>query len=147
MSLAPNAPISFRAAAEALQHPDRSGRALKAMVLKREAESGDQIARRLAGKKQPKMRVTLTALYFHFPEFKPPRTGTEVLKSARAYVEAIDARISEVTASKVQELVMPMFREDRKRLDKLESDSEETAETVESLARQVAAITGAKKAG
>lgn len=147
MSPAPNAPISFRAAAEALQQPDRSGRALKAMVLKREGETGDQIARRLAGKKQPKMRVTLTALYFHFPEFKPPRTSTEVLKSTRAYVEAIDARISEVTAAKVQELVMPMFREDRKRLDELETTSGETVDAVEDLARQLATITGAKKAG
>ncbi len=144
-------PLSFRAAAEALKQKDTTGRALKAIVLQREKELSLQIATRLAGKKQPKMRVTLSAIYQHCPEFKPLRTSEDLTKSVRAYIAAIEDRISEVTADKVQELVMPHFREDRRRLSKLEAETEElkaedqkTLGLVEEISKLVAVLSGAK---
>ena len=142
-----NVPLSFRAAAEALNQPDRTGRALKALVLKREQETGAPIAHRLGGQKQPKMRVTLASLYLIFPDLKPARAPDEITKSIRSYVTAIDHRIAEIAGEKVQELVMPQFREDRARLDQLELSRDQTLLLVEQISKQLAFVTGAKKAG
>ncbi len=148
-------PLSFRAAAEALKQKDRTGRALKAVVLQREQELGAQIATRINSpdSTRPHLRVTLSALYGHFPEFKPQRTAEDMTKSVRAYITAIEDRIAEVTADKVQEIVMPHFHADRRRLSALESETEElqaedkkTLGLVEELAQLVAVLTGAKKA-
>jgi hypothetical protein len=145
--------LSFRKAAEALKHSDRTGRALRALVLAREQQTGQRIATRMRGAKRPKMQITLSAIYAHLPELKPHRTNDDMTRSVRAYIDAIEERISEVAADKVQELVMPHFNADRRRLTQLETDSDalrkqdtDTLELVEDLSRQVATLTGAKKA-
>lgn len=140
-------PLSFRAAAEALKQKDQTGRALKAIVLKREQDIGIQIATRLGESKKPHLRVTLSALFQYCPEFKPHRTNDDMTRSVRAYIDAIEERISEVAADKVQEIVMPHFREDRRRITQVENDQRETLELVNDLAAQVAGAVGAKKAG
>jgi hypothetical protein len=148
-------PLSFRAAAVALKQKDATGRALKAIVLQREQALGIQIATRInqPDSARPHLRVTLGALYQHCPEFKPPRTSEDMTKSVRAYITAIEDRIAEVTADKVQELVMPHFHADRRRLadlesatDALKAEDKNTLGLVEELSALVAALTGAKKA-
>ncbi|HKY40656.1 MAG TPA: hypothetical protein VJN18_32195 [Polyangiaceae bacterium] len=142
-------PLSFRQAAEALEQQDKTGRGLKAMVLAREAQTSTTIATRLRGKKQPKMRVTLSALYEHLPELRPHRTPGQIKRNIRDYIEAIDERIAEVTAGKVQELVQPQIAELRKRIDSVGRDAEtknqEALELIEDLAKQLSALLGAAK--
>jgi hypothetical protein len=148
-------PLTFRAAAAALKQKDHTGRALKTIVLQRERELGLQIATRLnePESRRPHLRVTLSAIYQHCPEFKPPRTSEDMAKSVRAYITAIEDRISEVAAEKLQELMMPHFHADRRRLSDLEDDTktlktegEKTLSLVEELSKLVAVLTGAKKA-
>lgn len=146
-------PLTFREAASALGMSDKTGRALRDRVLAREAQTGERIATRLGGKKRPKMQITLSALYTHLPELKPHRTNDDMSRSVRAYITAIEERIAEVTADKVQELVMPHFAEDRKRLvdiedavDALKSEDTKTLGLVEELSKLVAALSGARKA-
>lgn len=148
-------PLSFRAAAIALKQKDATGRGLKAIVLQREQALGVQIATRInqPDTARPHLRITLGAIYQYCPEFKPPRTSEDMSKSVRAYITAIEDRIAEVTADKVQELVMPHFRADRRRLAGLETATEElkaedkkTLGLIEELSALVAALAGAKKA-
>jgi hypothetical protein len=148
-----NEPLTFREAAIALGQEDDTGRSLRAMVLAREKQTGERIATRLGGEKRPKMQVTLSAIYTHLPELKPQRTHEDMSKSVRAYITAIEDRIADVAAEKIQELVMPHFKADRKRLtdledatDKLAEEDTKTLGLVEELSRLVAALTGAKKA-
>lgn len=139
---ASNAPLTFRRAAEALGQEDASGRALKAMVLAREAQIGKPIASRMAGKKQPKMKVTLSAIYEHLPELREHKTGEQMMRQIRGYVSAIDDRITERAGEVVQELVMPHFRDDRRRIGVLETEGGELKELVLHLSRQVADLAG-----
>lgn len=139
-------PLSFRAAAEFLQQDDRTGRALKTVVMQREEELGIQIATRLGESKKPHVRITLSALYKHCPEFRPHRTNNDMERSVRAYISAIEERISEVAADEVQKLVMPRFREVQARLRELEEQDARTLELVEGVAAQVAGAVGAKRA-
>lgn len=139
-------PLSFRAAAEVLKQDDKTGRALKTVVLQREEELGIQIATRLGDSKKQHLRITLSALYKHCPEFRPHRTNNDMERSVRAYISAIEERISEVAADEVQKLVMPRFRDVERQLDEMREQDARTLGLVEGLAAQVAGAVGVKKA-
>ncbi len=146
---ASNAPLTFRRAAEVLNQDDKTGRALRALVLAREAETGKRIATRLGGQLRPKMKVTLTALFQYLPELRAPKTEDQMMRQIRGYVEAIDDRIKERATEAVQSLVMPHFEDDRRRIASLEQTGEELQASSASLkglvlklSEQVAGLVG-----
>lgn len=98
--------LSFREAALELgRKRDPRGRRLRAMVLARERQTGRPIAIRLSGPKEPKLRITLGALYRAFPELRPARVD-DLVAMARQLSERGDARtktlVQEVLAQSVE---------------------------------------------
>lgn len=84
--------LSFREAAQELgRKRDPRGRRLRAMVLAKERRTGREIAIRLQGASQPKLRVTLGAIYRAFPELRPARVD-DLVSLARQIAERGDAR-------------------------------------------------------
>lgn len=93
--------LSFREAAQELgRKRDPRGRKLRSMVLAKERRIGREIAIRLSGAKEPKLRVTLGAIYRHFPELRPARVD-DLVVLARQLAERGDAR----TRSLVQQIL------------------------------------------
>jgi hypothetical protein len=66
--------LSFsQAAAELQRENDPIGRKLRNLVMQRERELGKRIAIRLSDGPEPKLRVTIGALYRSLPELRPAR--------------------------------------------------------------------------
>lgn len=99
--------LSFREAAQALEREhDPRGRRLRNMVVARERQTGRQIAIRLAGEKEPKLRITLGALYRAFPELRPARVD-DLMAMARHLQERGEARTKTVVLEVLAETMEP----------------------------------------
>jgi len=105
--------LTFREAAQKLnRRRDSRGRALRAMVLAREKQTGKKIAIRLGGAVEPKMRITIGALYRAFPELMPARVD-DIARLVRPMLDRERARTLSVVQQEIREKVDP-------RLDRLE---------------------------
>lgn len=106
--------LSFHQAARKLnRRGDSRGRGLRAMVLAREKQTGKQIAIRLNGQKQPKLRITVGALYRAFPELLPARID-DIHRLMRPMLD----RAAEQTRLVVQEEIKATVDPRLKRLEK-----------------------------
>lgn len=92
--------LSFSEAAAALgRKRDPRGERLRNLVLNREKQTGKPIAIRLGGEIEPKLRVTLSALYRAFPECRPARVDylaaslKELLERVDDHTESLVLRI------------------------------------------------------
>ena len=118
--------LSFREAAQALERTnDPRGRRLRNMVLARERQTGKQIAIRLAGEKEPKLRVTLGALYRAFPELRPARVD-DLMSMARQLAERGEQRTRSVVREVLAESLEP-------RVEKLEKAAGITERALQEL--------------
>ncbi len=99
--------LSFREAALALgRRRDSRGRRLRNMVLAREAQTGKPIALRLGGTVEPKLRVTIGALYRAFPEMRPARVD-ELAAIVRPFVERADERTRVLVRDELSQDIEP----------------------------------------
>jgi hypothetical protein len=106
--------LTFRQAALALgRTDDPSGRLLRELVQAREQQTRKLIAVRLRGRKHPKLKVTLGALYRAFPELRPARVD-----ALEATVRALLARVDERTAVLVHGVINDTVEPRLKRLEK-----------------------------
>lgn len=94
--------LSFRDAASALgRKHDPRGERLRNLVQTRERQTGKPIAIRLAGESEPKLRITLSALYRAFPEMRPARIDylaaslKELLSEVDAHTESVVLKVLE----------------------------------------------------
>lgn len=95
--------LSFHEAAKLLNRKrDSRGRALRAMVLARERQTKKQIAIRLNGEKEPKLRITIGALYRAFPELLPARVD-DIVRYVRPLLERQAAQQETKTRNVVRE--------------------------------------------
>lgn len=76
------------------------------MVLAREQQTGRLIAIRLSGPKEPKLRVTLSSIYRHFPELRPARVD-DLVTMARQLSERAEARTKTVVHEIIAESIEP----------------------------------------
>lgn len=100
--------LSYREAARALGHEkaDPSGRKLRAIVQARERQTGTPIAIRLNGALRPKSRVTLGALYTHFPELRTARDD-RLARSFKPLLEGTQQRIRQMVAEEIRDRIEP----------------------------------------
>jgi len=99
--------LSFSAAARELQrHRDPKGRKLRNMVVARERQTGKQIAIRLAGQKEPKLRITIGALYRAFPELAPAKID-DIARLMKPMLERAEARTRVVVREEIARDVLP----------------------------------------
>lgn len=133
--------LSFREAALALgRRRDSRGRRLRNMVIARERQSGKLIALRLGGEVEPKLRVTLGALYRAFPELRPARVD-ELASIVRPFVERADERTRFLVREEISQDIEP-------RVVFLEKHAELTTEylgKIERLKRQQLPRTATKR--
>lgn len=89
-----------------------AGRRLRWAVIAREKQTGTRIATRLGarGQRQPKTRISLSALAQHMPELKPSKPD-QLAASFRQYIADLDDRIGEIAAEEITRLVEPQIRE------------------------------------
>lgn len=119
--------LSFREAAELLsRRRDSRGRGLKKMVLARERQTGKQIAIRLDGPKEPKMRITIGALYRSFPELAPARLD-DIARMVAPMMKRAEGRTREVVRDEIAKTVEP-------RLTLLEKEGRILTRTLKELA-------------
>lgn len=116
--------LSFsRAAAELQREDDPIGRKLRNLVIARERETGTRIAIRLSNGKEPKLRVTIGALYRHLPELRPARVD-DLARLVRPMLERQEERLTARTEIQIQEKVdrdvLPRVEKAEKRLAILE---------------------------
>jgi hypothetical protein len=124
--------MSFREAAHRLnRRRDSRGRALRAMVLARERQTGKKIAIRLNGEKEPKLRITIGALYRYFPELQPARVD-DIARLVRPMLDRTLERASERTRSVVQEEIKKTVVP---RIDRLEKQSQIIKSALAKLAK------------
>lgn len=114
--------LTFREAALALgRKRDPHGRKLRNMVLAREAQLAKWIAVRLQGQTEPKLRVTLAALYRHFPELRATRVDG-VAQMLRPLVARMQENLAELVDARARDLVLEILREEiEPRLIRLEN--------------------------
>jgi len=84
------------------------------MVVARERQTGQQIAVRLAGQVEPKMRVTMGALYRAFPELRLAHVDN-LAQIAKPLVERAEARTREVVRSEIARDIGPRVSKLEKR--------------------------------
>jgi hypothetical protein len=113
---------------------EAAGRRLRDAVMAREAATKSRIATRLRGRKRPKTRITLTALYQAMPELKRSKAD-KLLDDFKAYLADIDEHIDERAAEQVQLLVQPQIRELRQADRELQGRLTELARRVATMAR------------
>lgn len=112
--------MSFsRAAAELNRQDDPIGRKLRNLVIMRERESGQRIAIRLSSGKEPKLRVTIGALYRHLPELRPAQIG-DLAKLMRPMLEKAEARTRVVVQEEIDKTVSPRLERLEKRATEIE---------------------------
>jgi hypothetical protein len=84
--------LSFsQAAAELQREKDPIGRKLRNLVMARERETGKRIAIRLSSGKEPKLRITIGAIYRHLPELRPARVD-DLARLVRPMLERQEER-------------------------------------------------------
>jgi hypothetical protein len=99
--------LSFAAAAAELgRHRDPKGRKLRNMVVARERQTGKQIAIRLAGAKEPKLRISIGALFRAFPELAPARVE-DLARLVRPMLDRAEARTRIVVREEIAKDVLP----------------------------------------
>jgi hypothetical protein len=99
--------LSFHEAAKMLNRKrDSRGRALRSMVLAREKQTGKQIAIRLNGEKEPKLRITIGALYRAFPELLPARID-DIHRLMRPMLDRAAERTRSVVQEEIKKTVDP----------------------------------------
>lgn len=120
--------LTFREAAVKLNWVDdgateaeqeSAGRRLRWAVLVREKETGKRIATRLGHRVasgEPQARVTLGAIYRHFPEFRRHK-GDDLAADFRRYLGEIEETIAEQAAEEIGRLVQPQVDEVHERID------------------------------
>jgi len=122
------AELSFsEAAAELGRHRDPKGRKLRNMVVARELQTGRQIAIRLAGQKEPKLRITIGALYRAFPELAPAKID-DIARLMKPMLDRSEARTRDVVREEIQKDVIP-------RIEYLEEESGIVRRCLEDLDR------------
>ena len=114
---------------------EAAGRRLRDAVMAAEQQTGQRIATRLRGRRQPKTRITLQALHRHLPELKRNKAD-QLAADFRGYLDAIDEKIADGAAEAVRHLVDPRIRE----LLKADADLQEK---LAALAQRLAASLGA----
>jgi hypothetical protein len=107
--------MSFsRAAAELQRQDDPIGRKLRNLVIKREQEIGKRIAIRMSEGREPKLRVTIGALYRHFPELRPAQIG-DLVRLMKPMLEKSEVRTRSLVLEEIAERVMPRLERVEKR--------------------------------
>jgi hypothetical protein len=120
--------LSFsQAAAELGRHRDPKGRKLRNMVVARERQTGKPIAIRLAGAKEPKLRISIGALYRAFPELAPAKID-DIARLMKPMLERSEARTRDVVREEIEKDVLP-------RIEYLEEESGIVRRCLEDLDR------------
>jgi hypothetical protein len=120
--------LSFREAALVLgRKHDPRGERLRNLVTNREKQTGKQIAIRLAGETEPKLRITLSALYRAFPECRPVRVES-LASSLRELLDRVDQHTEGVVLKILEE----------KQLEKRLAKLEKRADAAEAFLRTIA---------
>lgn len=99
--------LSFsQAAAELQRENDPIGRKLRNLVMAREREIGRRIAIRLSDGKEPKLRITIGAIYRHLPELRPARVD-DLARLVRPMLERQEARTKALIREENDRTVLP----------------------------------------
>lgn len=102
-----DAELSFsEAAAELGRHRDPKGRKLRNMVVARELQTGRKIAIRLGGQKEPKLRITIGAIYRAFPELAPAKID-DIARLMKPMLDRSEARTRDVVREEIDRDVLP----------------------------------------
>jgi hypothetical protein len=111
---------------------DREGRALKKELEARELRLHVCIMTKWKRRHRTTTRVTLAAIRTHAPDLMPTKSD-ELLKEARSYLAAIDARIDDRVAEQISARVDPKIR-------RLEADRDKQAVAIRDLSKAVSRV-------
>jgi len=112
--------MSFSRAAQELQRQDDPiGRKLRNLVIKREGEIGKRIAIRLSEGREPKLRVTIGAIYRHLPELRPAQIG-DLTRLMKPMLERAEARTRAVVQEELKRDVLPRVEKVEKKAAAIE---------------------------
>lgn len=112
--------LSFsQAAAELQREDDPIGRKLRNMVIKREGEIGRRIAIRLSEGREPKLRITIGAIYRNLPELRPARVD-DLARMLKPMQERLEARTVVLVQKEIAQTVTPRIERCEKRAAAIE---------------------------
>jgi hypothetical protein len=112
--------MSFSRAAQELQRQDDPiGRKLRNLVMARERQTGKKIAIRLSEGVEPKLRVTIGAIYRALPELRPARVD-DLARLVKPMLERQEARTRVLVQEEIDKSVMPRLGKVEKKAASIE---------------------------
>jgi hypothetical protein len=130
--------LSFsQAAAELQRQNDPLGRKLRNLVMARERQTGQRIAIRLSEGREPKLRVTIGAIYRALPELRPARVD-DLARLVKPMLDRQEVRTRALIREEIDQTVTPRLE----MVEKKATAIEKCLRTLQRLGRQELGRTG-----